>query len=205
MKKLFVAVLVIAIALMGASVAMAAISTTLHNMSSNSTNAIKGDIGEICVYCHTPHGGAQAAGQPLWNRSNPAASAFTPYSCTSTTTVGTLNAGSLVCLSCHDGTTAVNSLLNYQGATHTGGGAGTLVTGIYAIANDGASLTNDHPVGVPIPNNANFNATQPLLSQYLVSGQVECSTCHAVHGAGFASFLRASNADSALCLDCHNK
>jgi predicted CXXCH cytochrome family protein len=71
---------------------------------------------------------------------------------------------------------------------------------------DAATLTNDHPIGMPVPTK---NGYQPpvQLAGYLVASNVECSTCHAVHGANplQANLLRISNTGSALCLDCHVK
>lgn len=140
------------------------ISSTKHNLgSSGAGNNRTSGTTEICVFCHTPHA-AEVARGPLWNRVAGSA-AITPY--TSATLTGGSVAGtadapgsvSLACLSCHDGTQAMNTLINAPGSngwtadtgatfsTIVGGGAGK-ITGIAAVGGDASSLQNDHPIGV---------------------------------------------------------
>lgn len=78
------------------------------------------NYGEVCVYCHTPHGASTTTDAPLWNRPTPAGP-FTLYSSPTMDTVpGSPSGVSLACLSCHDGTIAVDAVLNAPG-----GGANT--------------------------------------------------------------------------------
>ena len=74
--------------------------------------------GEVCVYCHTPHGAA--ANAPLWNRTLPATGNYTPYSSTTIDvnggTIPQPDGISLACLSCHDGTIAVDAIINAPGS-----------------------------------------------------------------------------------------
>jgi predicted CXXCH cytochrome family protein len=147
------------------------ISTTKHNLGSGSSFGNKssgvGATTEVCVFCHTPHAANVAAG-PLWNRVAGTAT-YTPYTSASLTG-GTRDAAtgmgiaeapgsiSLACLSCHDGTQALNSVINapgsggYNAAGATFGGFtnGTSVAGkvagVAAVGGDG--LSNDHPIGV---------------------------------------------------------
>ncbi len=78
-----------------------------HNLSSSGWPFI-GPTSEICVFCHTPHWANTGEG-PLWNRSI-ASTTFTgengPF---------TPNQGSIACLSCHDGQTAFDALINRPG------------------------------------------------------------------------------------------
>ena len=203
-KVLAVLIVVVAVAMVAASVADAAyIANTRHNLASGGTNTVKGNLNEICIYCHTPHGGNQAAGQPLWNRNAGSTAGFQPYtSATLSGTPTTGNAASTLCFSCHDGTTSINSLINVNGANYTG--TPTYVSGSLNIGGDAATLTNDHPIGMPIPTKNGYKPATAL-APYLVTGNVECSTCHAVHGTGISNLLRISNDASALCLDCHDK
>lgn len=212
MKKLLAVLIVVALALVAVSVADAAwISNTKHNLSSGASNSIVGNLNEICIYCHTPHNGVQAAGQPLWNRfASTMVSGYSAY--TSATLSGTPtaagSAASALCFSCHDGITSINSLRNRNGASFTGNNV--VVRPGYAIANDGVTLTNDHPIGMPVPAGKSGYQNPVQLAAYLVSSNVECSTCHAVHGAGqgatlFPNLLRMDNTSSLLCLDCHVK
>ena len=124
-----------ALALMALSgVAMAGISSTKHNLGGTfngggSNGATKGfnfttATTEICVFCHTPHGGDNTAPAPLWNRTLGTSGDYATYSSLGTTTMDTQSAGigsvSLACLSCHDGTQAMNSMINTPGGGSSG-------------------------------------------------------------------------------------
>jgi len=92
--------------------------------------------GKICKVCHTPHN-ADSTVTPLWNHRLSNAT-YTLYS--SPTLQGTMHPpgrASKLCLSCHDGTVAIDS---FNGASGT-----VFVSGSALIGTD---LSNDHPVGV---------------------------------------------------------
>jgi hypothetical protein len=76
-------------------------------------------LGEVCVYCHTPHHSnpdGAIPNIPLWNREVTTAT-FTLYtSPTMDSTVGMPGQYSLVCLGCHDGTIAVDATINRPGS-----------------------------------------------------------------------------------------
>lgn len=103
------------------------ISNTRHNLTQSTMsggggsimNAYRNDYGEVCVYCHTPHGANTIDNIPLWNRTTPSGS-YTTYetrhSATLTQPVTPPGANSLACLSCHDGTLAVDSIVNMPGS-----------------------------------------------------------------------------------------
>jgi predicted CXXCH cytochrome family protein len=212
MKKLLVIVVVLAVALVGATAAMAlTIVNSKHDLSSSSSAAVKSsDQTELCIFCHTPHTAASAV-VPLWNR-NASTTTFTPYYNSSTInyTPGAPGAISLACLSCHDG--AVDeALVNPNGI---GTNPPTMGTGAWTVGNliDGAfGLSNDHPVGSAV-NMAAINALDAGIynapqnaNVRLFSGAVECASCHKVHDNANPPFLAMSNAASAMCLTCHNK
>ena len=46
-----------------------------------------GGNGEVCVYCHTPHGADTSAVVPLWNRTLPSPASFTTYDSLGTSTL----------------------------------------------------------------------------------------------------------------------
>ncbi len=104
------------------------IVNTRHNMmqsteasnNGKTMNAYRNRYGGVCVYCHTPHGANAAAAAPLWNRLLPAGSSFTTYDKLNTTsltqTVYNPGAASLPCLSCHDGSQAIDAILNMPGS-----------------------------------------------------------------------------------------
>ena len=78
----------------------------------------RNDYGAVCIYCHTPHGASTVMGNaPLWNRTKPN-TAFTLYSATTTLNQEITEPGSssLMCLSCHDGITSLDSIINMPGS-----------------------------------------------------------------------------------------
>ena len=92
---------------------------TLPNNGAGNMNSSRNDYGEVCVYCHTPHGANTTVNLPLWNRTINA-NTYNTYDTlgTSTLTQGVVQPGinSLSCLSCHDGTLAVDSIINMPGS-----------------------------------------------------------------------------------------
>ena len=105
------------------------IGNTRHNMTQRQASGggpsgiimdqYRNDYQEVCVYCHTPHGANTTATLPLWNRTLKATS-YATYdllqTSTLTQTVSQPGAASLSCLSCHDGQTAVDSIINMPGS-----------------------------------------------------------------------------------------
>ncbi len=100
------------------------IVNTRHNMTQSPLavaavmDAYRNDYGDVCVYCHTPHGAANVA-LPLWNRTIKQTT-YTTYdtlgTSTLTQTVTQPGVNSLACLSCHDGQVAVDSVINMPGS-----------------------------------------------------------------------------------------
>jgi hypothetical protein len=142
--------------------------------------------GQICIVCHTPHNASTTVTDaPLWNHAV-TTTTFTLYSSpTLNATVGQPDGSSKLCLSCHDGTVAVNS---FGGVTGT-----TMLTGGALI---GTSLANDHPISFtydaalvtadgglqPITSDSGLGGT--ISAKMLFSGKVQCSSCHDVHNNG---------------------
>lgn len=103
------------------------VSATVHNLSTTGVFSDgspsfyrASDNTEVCVYCHTPHGGSLTG--PLWNRNNPTG----PWTHYSSTTMSAfmktlasnraVNDESLLCMSCHDGSISVNHVINVPNA-----------------------------------------------------------------------------------------
>lgn len=102
---------------------------TVHNLSSKLPKKTVGetevlatidrhwfsvDVDQVCIFCHTPHHAEPA--KPLWNKVNPT-QAFNMYTSSSTLSSAAKGATapgpeSLLCLSCHDGRTAINVIHN---------------------------------------------------------------------------------------------
>lgn len=102
------------------------IANTRHNLTQSTIgagavlmNPYRNDYAEVCVYCHTPHGANATIAAPLWNRTN-RPTTYQTYnllgSMTLTEPVTAPGANSLTCLSCHDGTVAVDSIINMPGS-----------------------------------------------------------------------------------------
>ncbi len=195
------------------------------------------DYGSPCVYCHIPpeKEGAdttEMGGIPGWNRFIPATTTYDLYdSRTLDNKVRTPSPISLLCLSCHDGTMAVdmtvfkpdtfsskedaalhlringgNTLMNC-GKCHDGKQAAHSIE----IKHIGTDLQNDHPISMTYAGLTHADPDfRPPDSEYgfdngikLYDGKVECATCHNVHNPDIKILLRAS-ADR-LCETCHIK
>ncbi|MDH5546325.1 MAG: hypothetical protein OEZ43_12090 [Gammaproteobacteria bacterium] len=98
------------------------ISNTRHNLTmSYLREEAQGIMGpfrnnyyEVCVYCHTPHGANATAAAPLWNRTVTQRT-YTLYNNANSLAGGQMSQpgpNSLTCLSCHDGVTAIDSIIN---------------------------------------------------------------------------------------------
>ena len=194
MKVVKLGVVVVAVVML-AAVANAQIAGTGHDFSTNTWNT----SGEICGPCHTPHNGS-TNGAPLWSHS-PTTNSFTEYtSGTLNATVGQPSGISLQCLSCHDGTVALEAYIGADGTSPDVIAGGALL---------GTDLSDDHPISFDYATaqglDSGLFATNAAINALLFGGSVECSSCHDPHGAGVSSLLRMSNAGSALCITCHNK
>lgn len=191
----------------------ASIVGSKHDFSSGGTSTYKGpaaaDGGQVCVYCHTPHNASTS--KPLWNHTASGVASYTMYTnSTLNATITQPGAVSKLCLSCHDGTVAIDSFGTF-GGTVTNKIATSSVNNLGGTA--GNDLSNDHPIGFAY-NAALATADSGLVSPGatevvagipLFSGLLECASCHSVHDSTNAPFLRVANTGSALCLKCHKK
>lgn len=170
--------------------AFAGIAESVHNLGVTGTgpsangglrNQFSG-TAEICVFCHTPHGGDAGAAVPIWNRHLSDPATYNTYDQLGTSTldgqVADVGSVSLGCLSCHDGTQAIDSLINEpgSGSINAGFGAGDwggsgdvrgtddgrLAAGI--VQNLQTDLTNDHPIGIQYAGGG-VSASTPILPQ----------------------------------------
>jgi predicted CXXCH cytochrome family protein len=177
--------------------------------------------GRICVACHTPHRADTTVMEaPLWNHALSTQS-YTLYgSPTMDATVGQPGGGSKLCLSCHDGTVAVNS---FGGVTN-----GTVP--ISTANNLGTNLKASHPIGFtydsalaatdgslfdPASKMTTIGSgaqtrTGTVASVLLYGGKLECDSCHDVHntftvGAAGSGLVKVDQSGSKVCFACHNK
>ena len=193
---------------------------TAHDFSASGFSG-----GEICVVCHTPHHADTTVTEaPLWNHEL-TTQTFAMY--TSPTLDAPQDAqptgASKLCLSCHDGATAIDSF---------GGNVGTIFMGGSAAVGANDDLTDDHPISitydaalatvdqglhdptattVTVGEGGDKTRTGTVSDLMLPADKVQCSSCHDVHnnfvvpGTNGDPFLKVSKAKSAICLTCHNK
>ena len=153
---------------------MSSIFDSYHNLGSTNVRATtpnggtppnhSNDTAEICVFCHTPHGGDSTAAVPIWNRKLNAPESYQRYSQLGTSTFDATEApiGSvtIACLSCHDGTQAIDSVINAPGSGGYDPAGARIGTGFVGddqnngildgsiVQNLGTDLRNDHPVSM---------------------------------------------------------
>ena len=206
MNKSRAAILILAIAMV-ATLAFA----------QNQKSTVIGTVHDIsaagCKSCHAPHNGSVATGGSdqstgrilLWDRGFTTVTFGTYNSPTMDSTAAEVGAGtpaateprlySFLCLSCHDGVTSPTLI------------AATSVKAVGNLANS-YGLTNDHPINMthdPVTDTG-LKSVATVTSAGLVlygTDTVQCGSCHNVHYNANGSFLRISNASSALCTTCH--
>lgn len=209
-----------------------------HDLSFSSGNTIRAASGTtdyICVFCHTPHAAnSDYPNAPIWNRTASLESYTTYATTTSGTTVTSVSNTSKLCLSCHDGISSINSLINAPGSgllgdsSFTSGGLvkmnatsdGETFKMPIGASNLGVDLSNSHPISIDyISGRGSLKETSVDLgtgwttidglnkiSSLLKNGKVECTSCHDPHLGENTTFLRSgNNVKSKLCLGCHDK
>jgi len=201
MKRLVNVVIGIAILSFSPGIFAQGIAGSAHDFSSQDWNS----SGEVCIVCHTPHNATtDVSNVPLWNHDVTSATFDLYSSSTLDGTTGQPDGTTKLCLSCHDGTVAMD---NFGGTT----GGTELMTGDVLVGTD---LRDDHPVSISyntVEDAELHDVTDPIdgggtVDDLLFSNNVECASCHDVHNTGgHASLLRISNEGSALCLSCHIK
>ncbi|MFZ4855055.1 MAG: hypothetical protein ACOYL3_01540 [Desulfuromonadaceae bacterium] len=222
-KELFLLFVLITLFLPHAATAAGqGVNASPHNLSVTGPNpSFTFNEIRVCVFCHTPHNASSVAWMaPLWNRALPAENQYQMYqspnfSAKVTLAATTPTGASRICLSCHDGTLA----LNRYGGKILGGSLG-VPQYLWGRANLTTNLSDDHPIS--------FLYDQALaLSAHLVppaqltgpvkldnDGFVQCTSCHNPHDNEFGNFLVMNNGDSTkplynpavpspLCVTCH--
>ena len=186
---------------------MSKVSNTPHNLNTLDVWGVIIPENRVCLPCHTPHNAqtqADGSSMVLWNHALTSAS-FDMY----TTQAGHTGLGpdgaSKMCLSCHDGVTAVDSY---------GGNDGYFIDKkipSWRPTYIGTDLRDDHPIGVqyPPPDLSGYKDKSTFTGVRVVNinGQdrVECTSCHDPHNNSLGDFLRTPMAGSQLCLECHDK
>ncbi len=207
--------LVCAFFFLAGGVKAASIVNSKHDMSSGSTTTgPKADTEtEICIFCHVPH--KPNPNVPLWNHAQ-TAETFTFYSSNRVNTYLGLTAPTMsdlpgsrtkLCLSCHDGVTALGGVYNLDGSPGTIAVTGSLGAG----ADLDTTLADDHPVlyGMDAAVAADAELQLPPggdpVKTFGSGNKVECTSCHNPHDNQYGYFLVKSNANAAICVTCHLK
>ncbi len=210
------------IMLLAAGMAFAGIAGSKHDLSTKNFGTT-----ELCIFCHTPHNAqlGNTTAVPLWNHVTTAVTTYTLYTSATLDATPTQPTGvSLACMSCHDGTIAVDAYYSQPGNTLHAGTTKINQAPFSGSANLGTDLRNTHPVSftynaaLVTADQTHSNASSPQLATPnagMVGGklplfgagkdQLECASCHAVHDPTNIPFLRMANTGSALCLTCHTK
>ncbi len=195
----------------------------------------------ICVFCHTPHH-AQVPSEennwgddykPLWNRPDSTIT-YTMYTSQTITHSDRDNihraptGPSKLCLSCHDGSIAIDSFSgNYMGTHYLVGDdfGENQITGVDSLHNDHPisfvwddTLTNNDGELVDPETTLSPAHTGKTLQQDLLweTGKgtgvykLECSSCHDVHNGPAAvaagdNLLYLPQERGQICLMCHKK
>jgi len=200
------------------------VANTVHNLASSGTlwpvTYYSDNVDRVCVFCHTPHGGVLTG--PLWNHSMPAANSFTHYNSASLSDELRVNhdAGrpvneeSLLCMACHDGSIAIDHLINKPNSL--GGAAVTLNGGFTEVpmnpngddpwARIGGKrgdvfgvgqLQDDHPISF------SYDAVEldPMYQSGSKIGELHTSADAKIAGVRF--FRSANNVECSSCHDPH--
>jgi len=171
-----------------------------HNLSQGSTSGFAATSEtRICVFCHTPHGAS--ADSALWNRNAPLGS-FSLYDDggdnslniddaaivvdSEYNTTDYPNGASRMCLSCHDGVSAIGDVMN---------GSAIGMNQNYLSGNAVIDLTTSHPISFvfngAVRDYLNTPAGGGAAGDYALPGttigpldgnsRMQCTTCHDPH------------------------
>ncbi len=183
-----------------------------HNMSSSATHSSPkaqpvagGGTDQICVFCHTPHSATPAS--TLWSRPDPSTASFPLYAndlvikgqlgapagaqnrsqYKDDGSVAYPNGASRMCLSCHDGVTAIGILQDNTSIAMVGGQ--NLVTGQAVI-----DLSSSHPISFVYDNAVLADIVSVRGATYQLpsladdidtpldgNDRMQCTTCHDPH------------------------
>ena len=203
-KQLFLSIIIVSH--LNLLVYSQSIINTVHNLSVSGPGIVKANTEtEICLFCHTPHNSRPVA--PLWNRDDPGATYILYNSSTLQALPGQPAGASILCLSCHDGTIALGNIvsrpvdIDFSPITTMPPGTSNLTT----------DLSNDHPVSFSYTSALatadgqlkDPSSITPPVS--LISGELQCTSCHDPHKNIYTDFLVATTQYSSICNSCHQR
>jgi predicted CXXCH cytochrome family protein len=177
-----------------------------HNLSATGSGPIRATMeDQVCIFCHAPHNSTPI--RPLWNR-------FTPIEAYRIYTSRSLDAepgqptgASKMCLSCHDGTIALGSIVSRDRPIQMSGAPGALAHG---ASNLGTDLSDDHPISFRYDaalaardRRLRDPSLLPSAIRLDVNQELQCTSCHDAHDNAYGNFLVMPNDSSQLCSSCH--
>lgn len=186
----------------------AGIVGSAHDFGSFSWSA-----GQLCLPCHSPHAETLSPSAiPLWNHEI-TTQTYTPYqSSTLNAAVGQPDGLSKLCLSCHDGTVALDAFGGLPGTpevkvanpigrdlnnTEQHGGLAHPISFVY---DDVLASADGHLSDPATPQALLGGAT--IQKKLLSSNRFQCSSCHDAHNKdGYSKLLRLPL--TTLCNVCH--
>lgn len=178
-------------------------------------------IIETCVFCHTPHQGS-ATIYPLWNKNLPTATYSMYASSTMDATMPAQpNDRSKICMSCHDGISAINVVFNAPGpGTYTPDPQGnyTKLSEVYWPGNPFAwypgpnigemgpwntttvILNNDHPISMQYRSDLDSELRAPTITggrTWVINGSIQLP----LYGPGTGT---GATVECSSCHDVHD-
>jgi hypothetical protein len=176
----------------------------VHDLSSGAS-PVRGPNANACLYCHAPH--SALSGGQLWNQTlSTNEYILYPDSTSTPSTPSKVGVASQRCLSCHDGSVGVGSMV-VGGALQMTGSLGS---------NMGAQLQGSHPFSMQPQLKDDATLVSTLVAAHttkdatvsLVENNIECRTCHDVHNQyrdlRSPKFLVRENVGGGLCFACHD-
>ena len=178
---------------LGAGAALCALALTAHGAVQNTPHNMNATFGantiqdnQVCLPCHAPHNQPDPTQGFLWNHvmSANGSTGYTMYAPLNTSIEGKslvvgLDDTSMKCLSCHDGSVAVDNYGGYNFTTQTFGSSVSPNKTFLGVANDtlghstapfviggSGSLASDHPVGVLYPGLASGGTSWTSASSF---------------------------------------
>lgn len=162
---------------------------------------------EVCVFCHTPHFG-RVDTAPLWNRGS-SATGYVAYGTTvGGTAITSVGGSSLACLSCHDGVTTLDNIINKPGKGSRTNGTGADLGWVFGEIGTGDTI-GDTTAGGSTPGGATKGASRLNIGADNAGSRnvaaVDLSNDHpinVVYAAGTAASLRPTGTTmSSLVMD----
>ncbi len=143
---------------------------------------------------------------PLWNRSAGTGSYRVYSSPTFDAEIDYPGGVSKLCLSCHDGISAIDSFGGVNGSVLMSGDArlGTAPGDHHPVSFVYDSALAQKDGDLHDPNTASSGLGGTVAEKLLVNGRVECTSCHDVHNRhDFLRYIDTGGGIDGLCSTCH--